>query len=251
MKTALRLAVGLLVAAATSPSQARTLEKTEVDGNLTIQQMNTLANETGLCTTTDKHHEIALKHKRDKNAKLTERDRKNAISFVLKCLVKEYKLSGRQFPNKRESLQRIYNTLVEKEQSSTPALSEVKSTIDGHHRIKVYTTTQPGASFCNKEEWLQVSFVPDKMDARPITRKEMERFIAGAYLATIGSAECVNQKPKKVTYVFTLADQVLAEREFKPEYSYFMNKRFVYKQAAQAFGRKIGGEVLDAAYTAR
>ncbi|SDU17389.1 hypothetical protein [Stappia sp. ES.058] len=250
-------AIGVLATIAVCfPTQPRAeaLQSVEVNGELTETQLNVLAEQVRRCKTIDEYRQIMLEHKRKTHgddAELSEKSARRAFGFVRKCVLKAYDLDNRNVRSKNARLQQIYNALVEKTQAEGPALKAFPGFVDGYQRFKIYTTTSPGDAFCNEEEWLQIAFDETRMMDRPITRNEMERFVGNAFVATIGQATCTNTRPKKVNYVFTLGDTVIAEKMFKPRYGYVMRTLMFDRSSATAFGKAVGGEILEAAYAAR
>ena len=252
--TALSAVAALFTIATSAIAPVGAQEMSPLDGRLKPGEIDVLAKGVSNCETIEEAYKRIRAHSNRPGLKQQpeEKLRRRAFGWSRKCVYEAYGVDSKRFRHTRDLvLQKDYNALLERRAGAKSTLGEFKGVVDGYHRVKIYTTTQPGDAFCDDEEWLQMSFVGDAMEKRPITREEMERFIASAYITSIGAARCVNQRPKKVTYVFTVGDKVVAERAFTPEYGYVMRKLTVNRDAAGAFGKEIGGDVLEAAYAAR
>ena len=257
MKTVLGLSVclALPLAVVLSPvAHADTLQKAEVDGQLTVQQLNALSGVVRGCQSVDQVGEARIERQRRSKGEdyvLTERDMRNIQGFVRGCLLEKLGLDDRKIPRKNHALQEVYNGLVDHVNAESAQLKPGTQVIDGHHRAKAYATTTRDDWFCRSEEWIQVAFDEEEMRDRPIRLNTMETIVSGAFLTTIAQSPCVNEAPKTVSYVFTVGNDVVLEKTFEPEYGFVFQRRTVDKNHARAFGKEIGQEVLDAVYAER
>ena len=244
----------LLGAGLPGPSYAEFLEPVRVDGRLTYQQADVLANASEACETFGVTFR-ALLNAAGKAQGATPplsalRDR--AFAETKACLARDYGVGDVADARAREArLQEIYNEKAAGPvEADIPPLKEITESPDTYHRFRLLATTAPGDTGCHEIEWLQVIVDTERTGDRPLTQGEMERFIAASFLATIGRADCTSLSPRLVHYVFTVRDTVVSEQAFAPRWEKSGGRLWPDKLQAEAFGRKVGGKVLDAIYAA-
>ena len=237
-----------------TPAHAEFLEPVPVDGRLTYQQADVLANASEACETFGATFRTLLEGsgKTQGTAAPLSDLRDRAFAKTKACLARDYGVAGEPDERAREArLQEIYNEKAAGPvEADIPPLKEIPGSPDTHHRFRLLATTVPGDTACHEVEWLQIVVDTERTGDRPLTRGEMERFIAAAFLETIGRADCGSPSPRLVHYIFTVGDTVVSEPAFAPRWDSGGGRLWPDELHAQAFGRQVGGAVLDAIYAA-
>jgi hypothetical protein len=235
-------------------AQAEYLEPVRVDGHLTYQQADVLAKASEACETFGVTFQALLDASRTAQgpaAPLSElRDR--AFAQTRACLARDHGITETSDERVRDArLQEIYNELAAAPVTADiPPLKEMPVSPDAYHRFRLLATTGPGDTVCHEIEWLQVIVDTQRAGEHPLTQGEMERFVSAAFLETIGKADCNTPSPRLVHYIFTVSDQVVSEQALAPKWENGGGRLWPDRRQAEAFGRQVGGKVLDAIYAA-